>query len=80
MTAGNASPVTDGAAAMVLASYEAASRLNLPILGVIRGQADANQAPEWFTTTPALAAPKVGWGGVCVVAGRDGCAQGGAWV
>jgi len=24
----------------------------------MRGQADANQAPEWFTTTPALAAPK----------------------
>ncbi len=59
VTAGNASPVTDGAAALVLASREAAVRYNLPILAVIRGQADANQAPEWFTTTPSLAAPKV---------------------
>lgn len=59
VTAGNASPVTDGAAALVLASREAAVRHSLPILAVLRGQADANQAPEWFTTTPSLAAPKV---------------------
>lgn len=38
VTAGNASPVTDGAAALVLASAEAASRLHLPVLGVLRGQ------------------------------------------
>ncbi|GFH28151.1 uncharacterized protein HaLaN_26593, partial [Haematococcus lacustris] len=59
VTAGNASPVTDGAAALVLASYEAATQAGLPIVGVLRAQADANQAPEWFTTAPALAVPKV---------------------
>jgi acetyl-CoA C-acetyltransferase len=27
-------------------------------MAVIRGYADAEQAPEWFTTTPSLAVPK----------------------
>ncbi|GIL63515.1 hypothetical protein Vafri_17557 [Volvox africanus] len=58
VTAGNASPMTDGAAALVVASYEAVERLGLPLLAVIRGFADAAQAPEWFTTAPALAVPR----------------------
>ncbi|KAG2495894.1 hypothetical protein HYH03_006132 [Edaphochlamys debaryana] len=58
VTAGNASPVTDGAAAIIVASYEAVQRLGLPLLAVIRGFADAAQAPEWFTTAPALVVPK----------------------
>eukprot|EP00195_Chlamydomonas_chlamydogama_P013638 CAMPEP_0202892320 /NCGR_PEP_ID=MMETSP1392-20130828/2047_1 /ASSEMBLY_ACC=CAM_ASM_000868 /TAXON_ID=225041 /ORGANISM="Chlamydomonas chlamydogama, Strain SAG 11-48b" /LENGTH=404 /DNA_ID=CAMNT_0049576217 /DNA_START=124 /DNA_END=1338 /DNA_ORIENTATION=+ len=58
VTAGNASPMTDGAAAVVLASRARAESLGLPIMAVIRSYADANQAPEWFTTTPAVAIPK----------------------
>lgn len=59
MTAGNASPLTDGAAAVVVASAAASRRLGLPVLAVVRASADANQEPEWFTTAPALAIPKV---------------------
>lgn len=58
VTAGNASPMSDGAAALVVASYEACQQRGLEVLAVIRGFADANQAPEWFTTTPALAVPR----------------------
>ncbi|KAF5836844.1 peroxisomal acetoacetyl-coenzyme A thiolase [Dunaliella salina] len=58
VTAGNASPLTDGAAALVISSRKAAQECGLPVLAVIRSQADANQAPEWFTTSPAVAAPK----------------------
>lgn len=47
VTAGNSSPLTDGAAALVLCSRKAAQEHGLPILAVIRSQADANQAPEW---------------------------------
>lgn len=48
VTAGNASPMTDGAAALVLTSRAKAQELGLNILAVIRAQADANQAPEWW--------------------------------
>ncbi|KAG2441369.1 hypothetical protein HYH02_009960 [Chlamydomonas schloesseri] len=58
VTAGNASPMTDGAAALVVASYEAVQRLGLPLLAVVRGFADAQQAPEWFTTAPAAVVPR----------------------
>ena len=47
VTPGNSSPMSDGAAALVLASRAAARRMGLPVLAVIRSQADANQAPEW---------------------------------
>eukprot|EP00798_Chlamydomonas_sp_ICE-L_P025350 gene25350-11010_t len=56
--AGNSSPLSDGAAALILTSRSNASRMGLPILASIRGYADANQAPEWFTTAPSLAIPK----------------------
>lgn len=59
VTAGNASPITDGAAALVLTSGLKAKELGLQPLAVVRGYADASQAPEWFTTTPALAVQKV---------------------
>ena len=58
MTAGNASGVSDGAAALVLASAAAVARLGLTPLARIRGWGEAAQAPELFTTTPALAIPK----------------------
>lgn len=58
VTAANASTMNDGAAAVVLMSKEKAEALDVKPLAVIRGYADAEQAPEWFTTTPALAVPK----------------------
>jgi acetyl-CoA C-acetyltransferase len=58
VTAANASTMNDGAAALVLMSQEKAEELGITPLAVIRGFADAEQAPEWFTTTPSLAVPK----------------------
>jgi len=58
VTAANASTMNDGAAALVLMSKEKAEALGLKPLAKIKGYADAEQAPEWFTTTPALALPK----------------------
>ena len=50
--------MNDGAAALVLMSSEKAAELGLKPLARIIGYADAEQAPEWFTTTPAIAVPK----------------------
>lgn len=58
VTAANASTMNDGAAAVVLMSKEKMEALGLKPLAKIVGYADAEQAPEWFTTTPALALPK----------------------
>lgn len=58
VTAANASTMNDGAAAVVLMSKEKADALGIKPLAIIRSYADAEQAPEWFTTTPALAVPK----------------------
>lgn len=58
ITAANASKLNDGAAAMVLMSAAEARRRGVKALAAIRGFADAAQAPEWFTTAPALAVPK----------------------
>ncbi|EPE10669.1 acetyl- acetyltransferase [Ophiostoma piceae UAMH 11346] len=58
VTAANAAPINDGAAAVVLVSEAKLKELNLKPLAVIRGWGDAEQAPELFTTAPALAVPK----------------------
>ena len=58
VTAANASTMNDGAAALVLMSKEKADALGIKPIAVIRGYADAEQAPEWFTTSPSLALPK----------------------
>lgn len=58
VTAANASSMNDGAAAVVLMSKEKADELGIKPLAIIRSYADAEQAPEWFTTTPSLAVPK----------------------
>ncbi|UYZ64472.1 acetyl-CoA C-acyltransferase [Hymenobacter weizhouensis] len=58
VTAANASTLNDGAAAVLLMSREKAEELGVQPLARIRGFADAEQAPEWFTTSPALAIPK----------------------
>jgi acetyl-CoA C-acetyltransferase len=58
VTAANASTLNDGAAALLLMSGEKAKELGLTPLARILSYADAEQAPEWFTTTPSLALPK----------------------
>jgi acetyl-CoA C-acetyltransferase len=57
VTAANASSINDGAAAVILVSGEKLKELGLTPLAKIIGTADAEQDPEWFTTTPALAMP-----------------------
>lgn len=58
VTAANASTMNDGAAALVLMSAEKAKELGLKPIAKILSYADAEQAPEWFTTTPSIAVPK----------------------
>lgn len=58
VTAANASTMNDGAAAVILMSKEKMEALGLKPLAKIVSYADAEQAPEWFTTTPSLALPK----------------------
>jgi len=65
VTAGNASSINDGAAALVLMSRATAEKRGAKILGRVRAQGMAAQAPEWFTTAPAAAIDrtlaKAGW-------------------
>jgi acetyl-CoA C-acetyltransferase len=55
ITAGNASNINDGAAALVLASEQAVRDRKLTPLARVIGYGSAAQAPEWFTTAPAAA-------------------------
>lgn len=57
VTAANASTLNDGAAALVLMSSEKAKELGLTPLAKVLAYADAQQAPEWFTTAPSKAIP-----------------------
>jgi acetyl-CoA C-acetyltransferase len=58
VTAANSSTMNDGAAALILVSKEKLDELGLKPIARILSYADAEQAPEWFTTTPSLAVPK----------------------
>jgi acetyl-CoA C-acetyltransferase len=55
VTAGNASSINDGAAALVLMSSEKAEELGCKPLAKIIGHSVFAQAPGWFTTAPAFA-------------------------
>jgi acetyl-CoA C-acetyltransferase len=57
VTAANASTMNDGASALVLMSKEKMDELGLKPLAKIVSYADAEQAPEWFTTSPSIAMP-----------------------
>ena len=57
VTAANASTLNDGAAALILMSASKAAALGLKPIAKIKGFADAQQAPEYFTTAPAKAIP-----------------------
>ena len=58
-TAGNASSINDGGAALVMASAREADRRGLKPIGRIVGYATHAQEPEWFTTAPAYAVEKL---------------------
>ncbi|OOQ59563.1 acetyl-CoA C-acyltransferase [Mucilaginibacter pedocola] len=57
VTAANASTLNDGAAALVLMSKYKAEAMGIKPLAKIISYADAQQAPEYFTTAPAKALP-----------------------
>lgn len=57
VTAANASTMNDGAAVLLLMNKSKMEELGLTPLAKITGFADAEQAPEWFTTTPSKALP-----------------------
>ena len=59
MTAANASTLNDGAAALVLMTAQAASKMKVTPLARVVTYADAACAPIDFTIAPALAIPKV---------------------
>ncbi|ACY16281.1 thiolase family protein [Haliangium ochraceum] len=65
VTAGNASSLNDGAAALVLMTREEADKRGLPIVARVVASGHHAQAPEWFTTAPAgaieQACKKAGW-------------------
>lgn len=58
-TAGNASSINDGGAAMVLCSASYAQNSGLKPIGRIAAYAGHAQQPEWFTTAPAFAIEKL---------------------
>lgn len=58
ITAANASPINDGASALILMSREKMEALNLKPLAKIISYADAAHEPEFFTTAPSIALPK----------------------
>jgi len=65
VTAGNASSLNDGAAAVVLMSAEEAKRRGLEPLATLVSSGQHAQDPEWFTTAPAesiaKACKRAGW-------------------
>jgi acetyl-CoA C-acetyltransferase len=65
VTAGNAPPVSDGAAALVVMSGRRAKALGAPVLGRIVGQAASGLAPKYLLMTPVDAVrrlvQKIGW-------------------
>jgi acetyl-CoA C-acetyltransferase len=58
VTAANASTMNDGASAVILMSKEKMEALGLTPIAKIKGFADAEHEPEWFTTAPSKAMPK----------------------
>ena len=57
VTAANASPLNDGASALILMSKEKMEELGLKPLAKIVSYADAAHEPVWFTTAPSKALP-----------------------
>ena len=58
VTAGNASTINDGAAAIVLMSEDKANEMKIKPIANILAYADTSQEPKWFTTSPTSALEK----------------------
>ncbi len=65
VTAGNASSLNDGGAALIVMSADEAKKRGIAVLARIVAHGGHAQAPEWFTTAPApaieKACKKAGW-------------------
>jgi acetyl-CoA C-acetyltransferase len=65
VTAANASSISDGAAALVMADSDVAKEAGLTVRARVLGHASHARAPGWFTTAPVPAAlkllDKIGW-------------------
>lgn len=65
VTPANSSSISDGAAALILASQVYADAHRLPVRAIIRGHASHAHEPGWFATAPIPAARKLldrlGW-------------------
>ena len=59
VTAGNASTISDGAAALVVADGELARREGWPVLARVVAHVGVGTDPEWFTLAPILAIRRV---------------------
>ena len=59
ITAGNASSINDGAAAVVMASESRCREQDVAPLARIVGSATCSQEPQWFTTAPIAAIEKL---------------------
>ncbi|MFC1746479.1 acetyl-CoA C-acetyltransferase [Candidatus Riflebacteria bacterium] len=58
VTAGNASTINDGAAALVVTHREYAEKNNLPVMAKIRAYATGGMDPKWVMMTPVVAIEK----------------------
>ena len=61
VTAGNASTINDGAAALVVMSEKRAQQLGAKVLARIRGYATGGMAPEWVMMAPVEAVKNLNW-------------------
>lgn len=59
VTPANSSSISDGAAALILATREYADANGLPVRAVIKGHASHAHAPAWFSTAPIPATEKL---------------------
>lgn len=57
VTAASSSPISDGASAVLVMSRQKADQLGVKPLARIIAYADAEQEPQWFTTSPTKAVP-----------------------
>jgi acetyl-CoA acyltransferase len=73
ITAGNASPLNDGASAVLLGSETAAARIGVDPLARVAGRGVSAVEPQWFGVAPieaadrALARAGIGWSDVAAV-------------